>query len=460
MERFDLIVIGGGPAGYTASIRAAQLGMSVACVEKEPVCGGTCLRVGCIPSKVLLESSERYVEAKNTLSHHGIKVGDVSLDLSGLMARKETVVRNLARGIDTLLKKNHVRRYRGMGQLTANRAVRIVGEDSAELQAPHVILATGSVPASLPNVEYDGDRIVTSTEALSFRNIPSHLVVIGAGYIGLELGMVWLRLGARVTVLEYLPRILPGTDDEMAAEALKLFQQQGMEFRLDTRVTSVKRDRGQCSVYIEGGEPITCDRVLVAVGRVPCTQGLGLEELGIQTDRSGRIVVQQGFRTSVEGIYAVGDLIAGPMLAHKAQEEGVACVEGIAEGYAHVNYDAIPAVCYTHPEIASVGKTEEALRKAGTVFTKGVFPFLANGRAHTLGETEGRVKILADSKTDRVLGVHILGPRAGDLIAEAVAAIQFGASSEDLARTCHAHPTLSEAMKEAALAVSGRAIHF
>lgn len=452
----DLVVIGGGPGGYVAAIRAAQLGLNVACVEKEPVLGGTCLRVGCIPSKALLESSERFAEARHALAGHGVKVTGVELDLPVMLQRKDDVVRTLTKGIDGLFRKNKVTRYTGHGRLAGAGKV-VVGE--TEIAAKHIILATGSQSASLPGVELDGDRIGTSTEVLSYRDVPQHLVVIGAGYIGLELGSVWRRLGARVTVLEFLPRILPGMDGELADEALKIFQRQGLEFRLGCRVKAARVVNGACVVECDGAEPVTCDRVLLAVGRVPNTENLGLETVGIEPDAKGRIPVGEHFETSAPGIYAIGDVIRGPMLAHKAEEEGVACVEQIVTGYGHVDYNCIPAVCYTEPEIAAVGRTEEELKSAGVEYRKGTFPFLANGRARALGQTEGRVKVLADAKTDRVLGVHIIGPRAGDLIAEAATAMAFGASSEDIARCCHAHPTLAEALKEAALAVDRRPLH-
>ncbi len=452
----DLVVIGGGPGGYVAAIRAAQLGLNVACVEKEPLLGGTCLRVGCIPSKALLESSERFAEARHALAGHGVKVTGVELDLPVMLQRKDDVVRTLTKGIDGLFRKNKITRYTGHGRLAGAGKV-VVGE--TEIAAKHIILATGSQSASLPGVELDGDRIGTSTEVLSYRDVPQHLVVIGAGYIGLELGSVWCRLGARVTVLEFLPRILPGMDAELADEALKIFQRQGLEFRLGCRVKAARVVNGACVVECDGADPVTCDRVLLAVGRVPNTENLGLETVGIEPDAKGRIPVGEHFETSAPGIYAIGDVIRGPMLAHKAEEEGVACVEQIVTGYGHVDYNCIPAVCYTEPEIAAVGRTEEELKSAGVEYRKGTFPFLANGRARALGQTEGRVKVLADAKTDRVLGVHIIGPRAGDLIAEAATAMAFGASSEDIARCCHAHPTLAEALKEAALAVDRRPLH-
>ena len=459
MSEHDLVVIGGGPAGYVAAIRGAQLGLNVACVEMEKVLGGTCLRVGCIPSKALLESSHRYHEAQHELAAHGVSVSGVKLDLAAMLKRKETIVSTLTKGIDGLFKKNKITRYLGKGRIEGPGKVVVEGAEPATLKAKHIIIATGSKSSQLRGITTDGDRIVTSTEALSFAEVPKHLVVIGAGYIGLELGSVWARLGAKVTVLEYLPRILPGMDSEMAAEAQKIFTKQGLEFKLGCKVTGARVDKGECTVDIEGSESIKADRVLVAVGRVPNLDGLGLDSVNVSVDKTGRVVVDEHFRTAQHGIYAIGDAIRGPMLEHKAAEEGVACVEAIVTGYGHVNYGAIPGVCYTEPEIASVGKTEDELKDADIAYKKGTFPFMAIGRARALGHTDGRVKVLADAKTDRILGVHIIGPRAGDIIAEAVAAIEFGASSEDIARTSHAHPTLAEAFKEAALAVDGRAIH-
>src|SRR2546425_1201592 len=459
-KEHDLVVIGAGPGGYVAAIRAAQLGMNVSCVEKEPVLGGTCLRIGCIPSKAMLESSERFWEAKQELAKHGVKAGEVTLDLSTMLRRKEQVVTTLTRGVDSLFKKNKITRYLGHAKLDGLRLVKLEGADGAiGLKAKSIIIATGCRPATLAGIKLDGDRIATSTEALSYTEVPRHLVVIGAGYIGLELGSVWRRLGARVTVLEYLDRILFGMDAEIAAEAKKLLEKQGLEFRLGSKVTGARVANSGCVVECEGSEPIMCDRVLVAVGRVPQTDHLGLESVGIELHKKGTIPVNDHFATSVEGIYAIGDVIAGPMLAHKAEEEGIACVEYLATGYGHVNYDAIAGVVYTQPEIASVGRTEEQLKEAGTDYRKGAFPLRANARARTLGQVEGMIKILADAKTDRVLGAHILGAHAGDLINEAAVAIAFGASSEDLARTCHVHPTLGEALREAALGVDRRSIH-
>ncbi len=460
MTEHDLIVIGSGPGGYVAAIRAAQLGLNTACVEREPALGGTCLRVGCIPSKALLESSEHFAAARASLAKHGVKCGNVTLDLPTMLVRKDKIVDGLTGGIAALFKKNKVTRYAGHGRIAGPSRVEVEGEaGKSELRAKHIIIATGSKSAPLKGVEPDGDRIGTSTEALAYDAVPKHLVVIGAGFIGLELGSVWRRLGADVTVLEYLDRILPGVDTEIANEALKLYKRQGLKFQLGCRVTRASVKGKQCTVQYEGGEPITCDRVLLAVGRVPNTDDLGLDIVGIQLDERGRVPVDEHFRTSANNVYAIGDVIRGPMLAHKAEDEGVACVERIVTGYSHVNYDAIPGVVYTEPEIATVGKTEEQLKDAGTKYRKGLFFFRGNGRARALDHVDGKVKVLADAKTDRILGVHIIGPRAGDLVVEAVAAIEFGASSEDLARCCHAHPTLAECVKEAALAVDGRAIH-
>ncbi len=457
----DLIIIGAGPGGYVAAIRAAQLGLNVACVEQAAALGGTCLRVGCIPSKAMLESSLRYFETREKLAVHGIRASDVALDLPTMLRRKDQVVTTLTKGVEALFKKNKITRYTGVGRLEGRGHVVVTGsQETVELDAKSILLATGSRPASLPGVELKGDRIGTSTEALAFPEVPKHLVVIGGGYIGLELGSVWRRLGAKVTVLEYLDRILYGMDAEIAAEAKKIFEKQGLEFRLGCKVTAARIEGEQCRVEIEGQPAVECDRVLVAVGRKPNTEHLGLESVGIELHQKGFIPVDEHFRTSVPGIYAIGDVIPGPMLAHKAEEEGVACVEHLVTGAGHVNYDTIAGVVYTEPEIASVGKTEEQLKEMGTAYTKSVFPFRANGRARTLGEVEGMIKVLADASTDRLLGVHILGPHAGDLINEAAVALSFGASSEDLARTCHVHPTLGEALREAALGVAKRAIHF
>ena len=460
MNRHDLVVIGAGPGGYVAAIRAAQLGFNVACIEQEGALGGTCLRIGCIPSKALLEASELYRMAKNHLAEYGVTVEGVTLDLPAMMKRKDSVVATLTGGIAGLFRKNEITRYTGKGRIVAPGQVAVDGPEPVEIDAKRILIATGSYSAPLKGVEVDGNLIGTSTEALSYPDVPQHLVVIGAGVIGLELGCVWSRLGAKVTVLEYLNRILPGMDTEIATEAQKILQKQGLEFRLGMRVTGARVVDGRCVVECDGQPPLDCDRVLLAVGRLPNTDGIGLEKLNVARNQRGFITVDpHNFETSIPGIYAIGDCVPGAMLAHKAEEEGIACAEGMAGKYCHVNYDAIPGVVYTDPEIASVGKTEEQLKDSGIPYKKGVFPFMANGRAKAIGRTEGRVKILAHAETDRVLGVHIIGAHAGDLIAEAAAAIEFGASSEDIARTSHAHPTLAEAIKEAAFAVDGRTIH-
>lgn len=465
MPEHDILIIGAGPGGYVAAIRAAQLGFDVGVVEKEPLLGGTCVRIGCIPSKALLESSERFEMAQHALAEHGVDVEGVKLDLERMQARKAKVVKANADGVAFLFKKNKITRYLGDGKLTGDRAVSVTAPDGSvtELVAEHVVLATGSEVATLKGVELDAEVVVSSTEALEWDAVPASLVVIGAGYIGLELGSVWSRLGAKVTVVEYLDRILPGMDSEVAREALRVFKQQGLEFELGARVTGVsvtgKGAKRTASVAIDGREPVVGEKVLVAVGRRPATSGLGLEDVGVALDDRGRVAVDEDFRTNVAGVYAIGDLIHGPMLAHKAEEDGVVLMERLAGQASAVHYALVPGVAYTEPEIASVGQTEDQLKDGGVAYRKGVFPFSANGRARAIGSTQGRVKILADATTDRVLGVHIIGPRAGDLIAEAVAAMTFGASSEDIARTFHAHPTLSEVVKEAALAVDGRAIH-
>jgi dihydrolipoamide dehydrogenase len=466
--RHELVILGGGPAGYVAAIRAAQLGIDVACIDENARFGGTCLRVGCIPSKALLESSHLYEEAQHRLSDHGVNVAGVELKLDVMMARKEKIVDTLTGGIDMLFKKRGVTAYRGRGKLQSAETIEITPGEGADagqptlISADQILLCPGSIPARLPSIEEDGDRIGNSTTALSFPEVPEVLVVIGGGYIGLELGSVWNRLGSRVIVLEAFDRILPGLDGEMASLAHRSFKKQGIEFRTSTMVTCARVDTSQskpCTVEIQGGEPIYCDRVLLATGRWPATDDLGLAAIGVQTDRRGYIEVKEDYQTSVPGVYAIGDCIGGAMLAHKAMEEAIVCVERMAGIAAEMNYDVIPAIVYTHPEIAMVGQTEEQLKEAGIPFKKGVCPLGANGRARTLGDTEGRVKILAHEETDRVLGVHIIGPRAGDLIAEAASAMEFGASSEDIARTCHAHPTLSEAVHEAAMDVHDRAIH-
>lgn len=463
MAQHDLIIIGAGPGGYVAAIRAAQLGFNVASVEMEEQLGGTCVRVGCIPSKALLESSEKYAELLDdkSLGKHGLKVKKVELDLQAMLAQKDAVVKANTDGVNFLYRKNKIERYRGRGELLGSGRVAVHSQDGerTELQARHIIIATGSSVATLPGVELDGERIISSTEALSLQEVPEHLVVIGAGYIGLELGSVWARLGARVTVLEYMDRILPGMDAELAREALKVFKRQGIEFRLGARVTGASSKDGGVVVELEEGEPIEASHVLMAVGRKPNTEGLGLDNVGVETDERGRVKVDDRYATNVEGIYAIGDVIEGPMLAHKAQEDGVALAEILAGHAGNVDYGLVPGIVYTEPEIATVGKSEEQLKEEGIPYKKGNFPFQAVGRARAMDRTDGKVKVLAHAETDRVLGVHIIGTRAGDLIAEAVAAMTFGASSEDIGRTIHAHPTLAEAVKEAALAVGGDPIH-
>jgi len=459
-DAYDLIVIGAGPGGYVAAIRAAQLGLKTAVIERESKLGGTCLRVGCIPSKALLETTELFEKSQLHFAERGIIAGEVRVDLPQMMQHKDGVIDQLNMGISGLLKKNKVDHYYGHGRLVGNGQVEVIGTESVEsLTAGRFLIATGSVSSSLPGIEPDGDRIGTSTEALSWPQIPKHLVVIGAGVIGLELGTVWRRLGSKVTVLEYLPRILSGTDTQIAKEAQKLFECQGLDFRLQTKVTSVAVQGRQCTIDIDGQDSLHCDRVLVSVGRRPCTDNLGLDAAGVTTDRRGFIQVNSRYETTAAGIFAIGDVIGGAMLAHKAEEEGIACVERMATGHSHINYGTIPSVIYTAPEIASVGMTEDDLKDHGTSYRAGRFTFAANGRAQAAGHTEGFVKVLADKETDRVLGVHILGPHAGELIAEAAVAMEFGASSEDIARCCHAHPTLAEAVKEASLAVDRRAIH-
>lgn len=464
-KKYDVVIIGGGPGGYVAAIRAAQLGMSVACVEKRGRLGGTCLNVGCIPSKALLDSSERYAEAKREFSGHGIGVGDVSLDLARMMARKERVVRDLTKGVEFLFKKNGIDYVQGTGRIRERGlvAVELNGGGEESLAAEHVIVATGSEPVLLPGLEVDEERIVTSTGALSLQNVPSQLIVIGAGVVGLELGCVWSRLGADVTVLEMLDNILPGMDVEICKLAQRVLAKQGLAFRLSSKVTEVTRKDSRVTVRCETSDEVPteleADVVLVAISRRPYTQGLGLEELGVEMDERGAIRVDERFQSSVAGIYAIGDCIPGPMLAHKAEEDGIACVEILAGQSGHVDYDLVPAVVYTWPEVAGVGRTEERLKAEGIAYRTGKFPFQANSRARCTGDTDGVVKVLADAKSDRLLGVHIVGPMAGDLIMEAVVAMEFRASAEDVARTIHHHPGMGEAVKEAALAVDGRAIH-
>jgi dihydrolipoamide dehydrogenase len=461
MNQYDLVVIGGGPGGYVAAIRAAQLGMNVACVEMRGALGGTCLNVGCIPSKALLSSSHKFEDAKLHFASHGIKA-KVELDLKTMLGNKNKIVLDLTKGIEGLFKKNKVTYVKGKGSIKSATEVLVDGKES--LKTKKILIATGSDVTPLPGVTIDEKRIVSSTGALELSSVPNHLVVVGGGVIGLELGSVWRRLGAKVTVVEFLDRILPGMDAELAKQSHRMLEKQGIEFKLGTKVTAADtkgKDVGLTLEPAKGGsaEKLTADVVLVAIGRRPFTDGLGLDKAGVKLDERKRVIVDNHFETNVKGIYAIGDVIAGPMLAHKAEEEGVAAAEIMAGQKGHVNYDAIPGVVYTWPEIASVGKTEEEVKAAGINYKVGKFPFLANSRGRSVGETEGFVKIIADAKTDRVLGVHILGPDAGTMIAEAVLAMEYGASSEDIARTCHAHPTLNEAVKEAALSVLGRPIH-
>jgi dihydrolipoamide dehydrogenase len=459
-QEFDLIVIGGGPGGYVAAIRAAQLGMQVACVEMRGALGGTCLNVGCIPSKALLNSSEKYEDARLHFADHGIKA-KVELDLTTMQERKSKVVLDLTKGIEGLFKKNKVTYIVGKGVITGANEV-TVGKDVHKTK--RILIATGSEVTPLPGVTVDEKTIVSSTGALMLEAVPEHLVVIGGGVIGLELGSVWRRLGAKVTVVEFLDKIGGGLDAEVGKQFQRILEKQGMEFKLGMKVTAADSKGKSTQLTLEpakGGdkETLSADVVLVAIGRRPYTQGLGLDNVGVKLDERGRVAVNGHFETSVKNIYAIGDVIIGPMLAHKAEDEGMAVAEIMAGQKGHVYYDGIPGVIYTSPEVATVGKTEEELKAAGTTYKVGKFPFMANSRGRAVGHTDGFVKMIADAKTDRVLGVHIIGPDAGTLIAEMVLAMEYGASSEDIARTCHAHPTLNEAVKEAALAVLGRAIH-
>ena len=461
-ERYDLAVIGAGPGGYVAAIRAAQLGMRVVCVDREAALGGTCLRIGCIPSKALLDSSELFWQARQRLAAHGIGVGEVTLDLSTMMRRKDQVVQGLTTGVATLFKKNRITPRHGGARIAAPDRVVIDGPDAGTVTAARVLIATGSEPASLPGFEFDQDRIVSSEEALAFDRVPARLLVIGAGAVGLELGSVWARLGAEVRVVEAMDRIVPGMDPELTRALQRALEKQGLSFQLSARARKAVVKATGVEVAIEaGGTAVTesFDRVLVAIGRRPCIAGLGLDALGVALDPKGHIRVDERFETSVPGIHAIGDVIGGPMLAHKAEEEGIACVERIAGQAGHVNYEAIPSVVYTWPELAGVGKTEEACRTEGLEVRTGLSRFAANGRARAMGERDGLVKVVADAGSDRILGLHVLGPHASELIAEAALAIEFQASAEDIARICHAHPTLAEAMREAALAVAKRSIH-
>jgi dihydrolipoamide dehydrogenase len=463
---YDVVVIGTGPGGYVCAIRAAQLGLKTAVVEKRGTFGGTCLNIGCIPSKALLHASELYEEAGTHFGELGIRIGKPELDLAAMMAFKDEGVDGNVKGVEFLLKKNKVDSFRGTGRIAGPNSVEVAAEDGSTqtLETRNIVIATGSDVTRLPGIEIDEKRVVSSTGALALGQVPEHLLVVGGGIIGLELGSVWRRLGSRVTVIEFLDRIIPGMDLEVAKQFQRILQRQGMTFRLGTKVTRVEPQDASLRITVEpaqGGaaETLEADVALVSIGRVPYTEGLGLEEAGVAMDNRGRVVVDDHFRTNVPSIYAIGDVIRGAMLAHKAEDEGVAVAEIIAGRAGHVNYEVIPSVIYTFPEVASVGAIEEDLKAAGVAYKVGKFPFTANGRAKVNRQTDGFVKILADAATDRVLGVHIIGPDAGNMIAEAAVAMEFGASSEDIARTCHAHPTLTEAVKEAALAVDKRAIH-
>ncbi|KGQ21024.1 dihydrolipoyl dehydrogenase [Thermus filiformis] len=456
MRRHQLLIIGAGPGGYVAAIRAAQLGLDVAVVEREKALGGTCLRVGCIPSKALLETTERIYEVKKGLL--GAKVAGLELDLPALMAHKDKVVQANTQGVDFLFKKNKIQRYLGTARFLSDRKV-LVEETGEELEAERILIATGSAPLIPPWAQVDYERVVTSTEALSFSEVPQRLIVVGGGVIGLELGVVWHRLGAEVVVLEYMDRILPTMDAELSRAAERVFKKEGLAIRTGVQVTAVLPQKGGARVELKDGEVLEADRVLVAVGRRPYTEGLHLEAAGLATDEKGRIPVDEHLRTRLPHIYAIGDVIRGPMLAHKASEEGIAAVEHMVTGYGHVDYQAIPSVVYTHPEVAGVGYTEEELKAQGIPYKVGKFPYSASGRARAMGETEGFVKVLAHAQTDRILGVHALGARAGDILAEAALAIYFKASAEDLGRAPHAHPSLSEILKEAALGAWERPIH-
>jgi len=460
-EAFDVIVIGAGPGGYVCAIRAAQLGMKVACVEKRETLGGTCLNVGCIPSKALLQSSEHYEEALHKLADHGVTVGSVKLDLARMLARKGEVVGANVKGVEFLFRKNKVTWLKGEGSIAAPGTVSVGGKDYT---AKHIVIASGSESIPLPGVEVDEKQIVTSTGGLELTSVPKHLVVIGGGYIGLELGSVWRRLGAEVTVVEFLDRLVPSMDLEVGKAFERILAKQGIKTKLKTKVMGAAKSKKGVTLKLEpaaGGaaEELMADVVLVAIGRRPYVAGLGLDKAGVALDERGRIKVDGHYATNVPGIYAIGDVIAGPMLAHKAEEEGVALAEMLAGQKPHVNYGATPGVVYTWPEVASVGETEEQLKARGIAYKVGKFPFTANGRARAMGDMDGFAKILADKATDKVLGAHIIGPDAGTLIAELALAMEFGASAEDVARTCHAHPSLNEAVKEAALAVDGRALH-
>tara|TARA_A100001011_G_scaffold378664_1_gene443688 strand:- start:916 stop:2319 length:1404 start_codon:yes stop_codon:yes gene_type:complete len=465
-DKFDLIIIGGGPGGYVCAIRAAQLGLKTACVESRGTLGGTCLNVGCIPSKSLLNLSENFHKVKKNYFEQGIEVSDVKLNMEKMMKNKDKSVQTLTKGIEFLFKKNKVTYLRGKGVIFSPTSVVVYDQGKkTSYETKNIVIATGSSPASLPGIEIDEKNIISSTAALSLNSVPKSLVVIGGGYIGLEMGSVWKRLGSEVTVIENLPFITPGMDREISNEFQKILVKQGIKFQLNSKVLSLENLKSGVKIEYQKNETsvkndILADKALIAVGRKPYTEGLNLSKVGVKKDDKGRIKVNKKFQTDIKNIYAIGDVIDGPMLAHKAEEEGIAVAELLVGQSGHVNYDVIPGVIYTSPEVAYVGRSEEQLKKDGIVYKVGKFPFMANSRAKVNNETEGFVKILADSKSDRVLGVHIIGPHSGDMIAEMALAMEFGASSEDIARTCHAHPTHTEAIKEAALAVDKRPIHF
>jgi len=466
-NNFDVIVIGGGPGGYVCAIRAAQLGLKTACVESRGSLGGTCLNVGCIPSKSLLNLSENYKKAKKDFNDQGIEISDIKLNINKMMSNKDKSVQVLTKGVEFLFKKNKVTYFKGKGVIFSENSVVVYESDNkrSNIKTKNIVIATGSSPTSLPGIEIDEKNIVSSTGALSFSEVPKDLIVIGGGYIGLEMGSVWSRLGSNVTVVEYLDFITPGMDREVSNEFKKILTKQGIKFKLNNKVTAATNIKNKVVVDYTNNttadrERVECDKVLISVGRKPYTDGLNLSKIGIKKDSKGRIEVNEKLQTSLKNIYAIGDVIKGPMLAHKAEDEGIAVAEIIAGQAGHVNYDVIPSVVYTSPEVASVGKTEEQLKSEKRDYKVGKFPFLANSRAKVNNQTEGFVKMLADSNTDKVLGVHIIGPHCGDMIAEMALAMEFGASAEDIARTCHAHPTHTEAIKEAALAVDKRPIHF
>ena len=464
MENYDVIVIGGGPGGYVCAIRAAQLGHKTACIESRGSLGGTCLNIGCIPSKSLLHSAEMYHKANKEFDKIGITTRGLSLDISKMMKHKTKTVQGLTKGIEFLFKKNKVTYIKGHGSFHTKNEIAVTSPDGSKIQikGKHIIIATGSSVSTLPNIKIDEKVVVSSTGALDLEKVPKKMIVIGGGVIGLELGTVWMKLGAEVEVIEYMDHILPGMDKEVSDSFYKILKKQGIKFNLSSKVIGVKSKGSSASVEFEKNgkkEKVAADVVLVCIGRKANTEGLTLENANIEKDEKGRVKIDKHFKTNIENIYAIGDVVVGPMLAHKAEEEGIAVAEMISGKFGHVNYDVIPNVVYTHPEVASVGKTEEDLKKLSIEYNSGKFPFMANSRAKVNDETDGFVKILADKKTDKVLGVHIVGPDAGNLISELALAMEFGASSEDIARTCHAHPTLTEAVKEAALAVDKRPIH-